>query len=319
MIAHRGKFFSYLRVSTDKQGERGNGLAAQQKAVHDYLNGGSWELLGEFVEIESGKRDDNRPQLAAALAACKKHRAKLVIAKLDRLSRDVEFIARMMNGKVRFVCCDMPEANELTLHIMAAMAQHERKMISERTKAGIAAAVALKGSRPGNRTNLREAQDKGNAAQIAQADQFARNVAAIIREIRAAGVTTLRGIAAALTARGVKTARGGQWTPTAVSNVLHRVEPAATLGTAAGTQRPSADTTDTTGNEREYLGSLFVHAPRVSQLARDAAAARAAGKDERTVRGLIKRARSALTAAGMSHNDAVRATLDATSTEETPQ
>src|SRR6266567_2658827 len=126
MIAHRGKFFSYLRVSTDRQGECGYGLEAQRKAVDEYLNGGSWLLLGEFVEIESGKRND-RQQLQAALAACKKHRAKLVIAKLDRLSRDVEFISRMMNGKVDFVCCDFPSANRLTLHILAAVAEHERE------------------------------------------------------------------------------------------------------------------------------------------------------------------------------------------------
>src|SRR5262249_45376622 len=137
----RGKFFSYLRVSTDKQGERGYGLDAQRQAVETYLNGGSWELLGEFVEIESGKRSD-RPQLAAALAACKKHKARLVIAKLDRLARNVAFIANLMDGKVDFVCCDMPEATRLTIHVLAAVAEHEREMIAERTKAGLRAAKA---------------------------------------------------------------------------------------------------------------------------------------------------------------------------------
>jgi DNA invertase Pin-like site-specific DNA recombinase len=147
-IAMRGKFISYLRVSTDKQGERGYGLDAQRKAVSDYLNGGSWQLLEEFVEVESGKRSD-RPQLAAALAACKKHRARLVIAKLDRLSRNVAFIATLMDGKVEFVCCDFPSANRLTLHILAAVAEHEREMISARTSAGLAAAKA-KGVKLGN-------------------------------------------------------------------------------------------------------------------------------------------------------------------------
>jgi DNA invertase Pin-like site-specific DNA recombinase len=123
MAAHRGKFFSYLRVSTDKQGERGYGLDAQRKAITDYLNGGLWQLLGEFVEVESGKRSD-RPLLAAALAACKKNRAKLIIAKLDRLSRNVAFIATLMDEKVDFVCCDFPSANRLTLHILAAVAEH---------------------------------------------------------------------------------------------------------------------------------------------------------------------------------------------------
>ena len=128
----RGKFISYLRVSTDKQGERGYGLDAQRKAVSDYLNGGSWELLGEYVEVESGKRSD-RPKLAEALAACKRQRARLVIAKLDRLSRNVAFIATLMDGKVDFVCCDFPSANRLTLHILAAVAEHEREMIAKRT------------------------------------------------------------------------------------------------------------------------------------------------------------------------------------------
>ena len=137
----RGKFISYLRVSTDKQGERGYGLDAQRKAVADYLNGGSWELLDEYVEVESGKRSD-RPKLAEALAACKRQRARLVIAKLDRLSRNVAFIATLMDGKVDFVCCDFPTANRLTLHILAAVAEHEREMISQRTSAGLAAAKA---------------------------------------------------------------------------------------------------------------------------------------------------------------------------------
>ena len=135
----RGKFISYLRVSTDKQGERGYGLAAQRKAIGEYLNGWSWELLGEYVEVESGKRGD-RPKLAEALAACKRHRARLIIAKLDRLSRNVAFIATLMDGKVDFVCCDFPQANRLTLHVLAAVAEHEREMISERTRAGLAAA-----------------------------------------------------------------------------------------------------------------------------------------------------------------------------------
>src|SRR6266516_3788877 len=144
----RGKFVSYLRVSTDRQGERGYGIEAQRKAVADYLDGGNWQLLGEFVEVESGKRND-RPELAKALAACKKHRATLVIAKLDRLARNVAFIANLMDGKVDFVCCDMPQATRLTIHVLAAVAEHEREMIAARTKAGLAAAKA-RGVRLGN-------------------------------------------------------------------------------------------------------------------------------------------------------------------------
>jgi DNA invertase Pin-like site-specific DNA recombinase len=136
-----GRFIAYYRVSTDHQGVDGNGIAAQRKAVEDYLNGGRWKLVAEFTEVESGKRAD-RPELAKAIAACKKHRAKLVIAKLDRLSRNVHFISGLMERKIDFVACDMPSANAFMINIYAAVAQEERRMISERTKAGLAAARA---------------------------------------------------------------------------------------------------------------------------------------------------------------------------------
>src|SRR6476661_7555747 len=136
-----GKFIAYYRVSTDHQGMNGNGIAAQRKAVEDYLNGGSWKLVGEFTEVESGKRSD-RPELEKALKACRKHRAKLVIAKLDRLSRNVHFISGLMERKVDFVACDMPSANAFMINVYAAVAQEERRMISDRTKAGLAAAKA---------------------------------------------------------------------------------------------------------------------------------------------------------------------------------
>jgi DNA invertase Pin-like site-specific DNA recombinase len=140
MAKHSGKWVSYLRVSTDKQGESGLGIEAQRKAVETYLNGGSWTLAQEFVEVESGKRSNNRPQLAAALAACKKLKAKLVVAKLDRLARNVAFISKLMESGVEFVACDFPHANKLTIHILAAVAEHERELISSRTKAALAAA-----------------------------------------------------------------------------------------------------------------------------------------------------------------------------------
>ena len=136
-----GKFIAYHRVSTDRQGSSGLGLEAQQKAVMDYLNGGDWQLLDALTEIESGKRSD-RPELAKALAECRRHKATLVIAKLDRLARNVAFISGLMEAKVDFVAADMPEANKLTVHIMAAMAEHEREQISARTKAALAAAKA---------------------------------------------------------------------------------------------------------------------------------------------------------------------------------
>src|SRR3954453_14936005 len=154
----KGQYVSYLRVSTDRQGKSGLGLEAQRKAVADFLNGGRWDLIDEFVEVESGKRDD-RPKLAEALALCRLHNAVLVIAKLDRLSRDAAFLLGLQKAGVRFVAADMPEANEMVVGIMAVVAQAERKMISTRTKAALAAAKA-RGVRLGKPENLKH-QDEG--------------------------------------------------------------------------------------------------------------------------------------------------------------
>lgn len=219
-----GKFIAYYRVSTDRQGRSGLGLEAQKKAVMDYLNGGSWELIEEFTEVESGKRAD-RPELKAALAACKKHGAKLIIAKLDRLSRSVAFISTLMESGADFLAADMPEANKLTVHILAAVAQHEREVIGQRTKAALAAAKA-RGKTLGNRKNLHEARAHSLAVRTSAADQHAENVYPIIQQIKSSGITTLRGVADALNARGIKTARGGKWEQKAVSRIIKRVEPA---------------------------------------------------------------------------------------------
>jgi DNA invertase Pin-like site-specific DNA recombinase len=220
MPKHSGKWISYLRVSTDRQGTSGLGLEAQRVAVEAYLNGGKWTLAAEFVEVESGKHSDNRPQLAAALALCKKLKARLVIAKLDRLSRNLAFIATLMERGVDFVACDNPHATRLTLHILAAVAEHERTMISQRTKAALAAAKA-RGTKLGG-PRLAIASKLGNAANAAAADRFAANVAPVIRQIRASGIASNRGIARALNARGVATARGGVWTAVQVGSVLKR-------------------------------------------------------------------------------------------------
>jgi len=136
-----GKFIAYYRVSTERQGQSGLGLEAQQAAVEDYLDGGSWELIESYTEIESGKRND-RPELARAMAACKKHKATLVIAKLDRLARNVAFVAGLMESGVDFVAADNPHANKLMVHLLAAFAEHERDQISARTKAALGAAKA---------------------------------------------------------------------------------------------------------------------------------------------------------------------------------
>ena len=206
----RGKFFSYLRVSTDKQGEHGYGMAAQREAVMHYLNGGNWELLGEFVEVESGKRND-RPQLAAAIEACKKHKAKLLIAKLDRLARNVHLISGLMESKVEFVCADMPHANRLTIHVLAAVAEHEREMISERTRAGLAAAKE-RGVKLGNQA-LAEANKAAAAARDAA-------LAPVLRELSG---RPYREIAKILTERAITAPRGGAWNNVTVMRAMKQL------------------------------------------------------------------------------------------------
>ena len=220
-----GKFVSYLRVSTDKQGRSGLGLEAQRTAVRDFLDGGKWKLLGEYVEVESGKNSD-RPKLKQALHRAKVTGATLVIAKLDRLSRNVAFIARLQESGAKFVCADMPDANQLTIHIFAALAEHERKMISDRTKRAMQAAKR-KGRVFGSPDGAKAIRHLGNKAAVkavrAKADRHAEDVLPIVEDIKAAGITTLHGIAAELNERGILTARDGQWHPTTVRNLLSRV------------------------------------------------------------------------------------------------
>jgi DNA invertase Pin-like site-specific DNA recombinase len=213
------RFVAYYRVSTDRQGRSGLGLEAQQKAVRDYLHGGAWELAGEYVEVESGKRSD-RPELARALEACRKQKTRLIIAKLDRLSRNLAFVATLMESGVEFVAVDNPHATKLTIHILAAVAEHEREAISERTKAALAAAKA-RGTRLGTRDPA-GAVRRMAAAHRAKAKQFAANVLPIIREVQAVGHTSANSIAGQLNARKVATARGGQWTHVQVLQILER-------------------------------------------------------------------------------------------------
>ena len=221
MPAHQGKFVAYFRVSTDRQGRSGLGLEAQREAVENYLNGGRWSLVAEFIEIESGKRND-RPELEKALAICRKQKAKLVIAKLDRLSRNLAFIATLMDSGVEFIAVDNPHANELTIHILAAVAQHEREIISARTSAALKAAKA-RGKRLGN-PKLSEARRHAAMAKKEMADRYSANVLPVIREIQGSGIKSLRGVARALAARGIPTSRGGAWTPVQVSAILQRAK-----------------------------------------------------------------------------------------------
>jgi DNA invertase Pin-like site-specific DNA recombinase len=214
-------FVSYLRVSTERQGRSGLGLEAQRKAVADFLNGGSWRHVAELVEVESGSRDA-RPRLAEAMMLCRLHNATLVIAKLDRLSRDVHFLLGLQRAGVRFVAADMPEANELVVGIMAVVAQAERKMISARTKAALAAAKArgVRLGRPENLSNRAEGQARGHAQQTARAVGRARDLALIFADVRASGASSLREMAAALNDRGIPAARGGMWSAVQVKRAL---------------------------------------------------------------------------------------------------
>jgi DNA invertase Pin-like site-specific DNA recombinase len=219
----QGNLVAYYRVSTARQGRSGLGLDAQRRAVTDFLNGGSWELLSEFVEIESGKADD-RPQLEQALATCELSGATLVVAKLDRLSRNLAFLAKLQESGARFVAADMPEANELTIHIMAAVAQAERKAISIRTKDALAAAkargVRLGGNR-GNLEDLRKGPARSAEMRSLLAAERALKVRRQIEAISTGGeAKTLRQIAAALNDRGITAPRGGRWHAAQVKSVL---------------------------------------------------------------------------------------------------
>jgi DNA invertase Pin-like site-specific DNA recombinase len=216
-----GLFVTYFRVSTDRQGKSGLGLEAQEKIVTDYLNGGDHKRLGDFIEVESGKDDDNRPQLAKALALCRRKKAKLIVAKLDRLSRDLAFIATLMKADVDFVVAEMPNATKFELHARALFAEHERDMISARTKAALQA-LKQRGVKLGNHTNLAEARVAAAAQRLANAEKRDLSVLPHIGELQRAGVTSLNGIAQALNAREIKTARGGQWTHNRVKAILER-------------------------------------------------------------------------------------------------
>lgn len=213
------RFIAYYRVSTTRQGQSGLGLAAQQEAVERFL-GADDVLVDEFVEVESGKNND-RPMLAEAIAACRKHGALLLIAKLDRLARNLHFISGLLEGGVTFVCCDMPEADRTFLQMAAVFAEWEGRKISERTKASLAAAKA-RGVKLGNPHGNDASLARARAAQRHNADDRAAAARSIISEIQRAGLTSYRDIAKALNARGVPTPRGGSWHPSSVRSVLLR-------------------------------------------------------------------------------------------------
>jgi DNA invertase Pin-like site-specific DNA recombinase len=217
-----GRFVAYYRVSTDKQGRSGLGLEAQREAVCCYLNGGSWSLAAEVTEVESGKRN-GRPELDRALGLCRLYGATLVVAKLDRLARNVAFISKLMESGVDFVAVDFPQANRLTVHILAAVAEHEAAMISQRTRAALAAAKAggVKLGNPANLRNQLAGSVRGNAAKAARADKRAADLLPVIAPLKA-GSASLRQIADGLTRRGIPAPRGGPWSAVAMKRILDR-------------------------------------------------------------------------------------------------
>ena len=231
MARHSGKYVSYLRVSTAMQGASGLGLEAQRAAVAVWLNGGNCEVVEEVIEIESGKSDHNRPELARALDVCRRYGAKLIISRLDRLSRDPVFLLNLRDAGIDFVAVDMPGANRMTIGIMALVAEQEREAISQRTKAALAAAkargVRLGNPRPEKTAHFRNRKAatvaglKGGAGAALAADKFAELIQPLF-EGDLAGLSA-NAAAAELNRRGVQTARGGKWTARSVLNLKERI------------------------------------------------------------------------------------------------
>jgi DNA invertase Pin-like site-specific DNA recombinase len=224
-----GGFIAYYRVSTSKQGRSGLGLSAQRQAVEQYLNGGKWRIIAEFTEIESGRKSD-RPELSKALAAARIHKAPLVVAKVDRLTRSQGFLNRLLEEKVDIRFADLPQIEGPTgrflLQQMAAVAELEAGMIARRTKDALAAikrrGVKLGGDRGARLTKAQRAA--GNAAMIARARQHALDLKQTLDELRASGVVTLNGIADALNERSIPTSRNKRWAAAQVARVLERIE-----------------------------------------------------------------------------------------------
>ncbi len=211
------RFVTYCRVSTNHQGANGLGMASQTETVRRYVQGQQGEVVGEFLEVESGGKAD-RPQLAEALALAKKCKGVLVVAKLDRLSRNAEFLLRLQNAGVDFVCCDCPNVDRFTVGILALVAQRERELISERTKSALLAAKS-RGVRLGAVNPRKQVELMVVGARKAK-EEFAAGILPIIREIQSTGVTTLQGVADCLNRRGITTRRGCQFSPTQIHLLL---------------------------------------------------------------------------------------------------
>lgn len=222
-----GKFVAYYRVSTAKQGASGLGLEGQRQAVLDFLNGGEWTLTGEFTEIESGKVDD-RPELAKAIREAKRTGSTLIVARLDRLSRNATFLLKfddmVKRAGIDLHVCDQPHLDRFMLGVHALVAERERELIGQRTKAALQAAKArgvILGTRDGKKLN-----SLGVSAIKAKADQNAENASAVIAQLQRAGVLTYAALADGLNARAIPTPRGGQWHASSVRNVMLRTQQA---------------------------------------------------------------------------------------------
>ena len=219
LAAMTKKAIAYYRVSTERQGASGLGLEAQQEAVSNFISKQGFQIVKVFTEIESGNKN-KRPQLLAALQQCKKEKATLIIAKLDRLGRNVAFIANLMESRVDFVAVDNPEAKPLILHILAAFAQHEREQISVRTKDALKAAKRRGVLLGQHGRNVLSKKNKETAKD------FAQNLKPIIEELQAKGITTVRAITSELNQRKVSTYRneGQKWHIPSVHKLLKRLQ-----------------------------------------------------------------------------------------------
>lgn len=213
------KFVSYYRVSTLKQGQSGLGLDAQRESVHRYVSSQHGNLLNEFTEIESGKYTDaDRPSLRTALELCKKTKSVLIVAKLDRLSRNAAFLLSLQNSGVDFLCADAPNVDKFTVGILALVAQRERELISERTKVALKMAKQ-RGKILGTRNPQKQVSLMNKSARKAKIE-FAQTIRPILEEIRVTGIKTLQGLADCLNRRGIESRTGKKWHPSTVRTVL---------------------------------------------------------------------------------------------------
>jgi DNA invertase Pin-like site-specific DNA recombinase len=216
---------AYLRVSTQRQQRSGLGIEAQRATVARFAETEGLKIIAEYVETETGKGADaldRRPQLAAALKAARSNKCSVLVSKLDRLSRDVAFVSGLMAQRVPFIVAELGrDADPFMLHLYAALAEKERRLISERTKAALAAKRA-NGARLGNPTNIVAAGSLGRGIQTAAADEFVASLRPVIDAIRSTGANTLDAISHALNQRGIRSARGGRWHVSSVRNLLAR-------------------------------------------------------------------------------------------------